>query len=201
MASLKSHHQCVFQVSPVNFIYSFAATILSVSKLLCFLIILHSCQISTFLNQGRILRIISFVPFLHSLLWAFGDVIAHMQQNDATALIWAAVEGHPDCVRVLMEAGADIDAAGIVRSCFFEFLLFSSFICFQDTPLRKSLTSSSCVSLVLSDRGTPHFCQPQDEWTALIWAASFGHTDCVRLLVEGGADKNAKNSVRLLISE
>ena len=62
--------------------------------------------------------------------------LQHMQQNEATALIWAAVKGHAECVRMLMEAGADKDAAGIVRSCFLEFLLFLSFICFQDIPPR-----------------------------------------------------------------
>ena len=32
--------------------------------------------------------------------------------------------------------------------------------------------------------------------TALIWAAERNHTDCVRLLVEAGADMEVKNSVR-----
>ena len=34
--------------------------------------------------------------------------------------------------------------------------------------------------------------------TALIVAAERGHTECARLLVEGGADKDAKNNVRVL---
>ena len=29
----------------------------------------------------------------------------------------------------------------------------------------------------------------QDEWTPLIWSAVHGDSDCVRLLLEGGADK------------
>ena len=32
--------------------------------------------------------------------------------------------------------------------------------------------------------------------TALTAAAKNGHTDCVRLLLDGGADKEAKNNVR-----
>jgi hypothetical protein len=32
----------------------------------------------------------------------------------------------------------------------------------------------------------------QQGWTALIWAARQGHVDCVRLLIDAGADKNAK---------
>ena len=32
--------------------------------------------------------------------------------------------------------------------------------------------------------------------TALMSAGRKGHTDCVRLLIEGGADKDAKDAVR-----
>ncbi len=32
--------------------------------------------------------------------------------------------------------------------------------------------------------------------TALIWAGYTGHADCARLLLNAGADKNAKNEVR-----
>ena len=39
-------------------------------------------------------------------------------------------------------------------------------------------------------------CHTQDGDTALIYAAFHGKTDCVRLLVDGGADKEAKNNVR-----
>ena len=37
----------------------------------------------------------------------------------------------------------------------------------------------------------------QDGWTALIWAAWNGHTECVRLLIDAGADKDAKDQVRV----
>ena len=36
----------------------------------------------------------------------------------------------------------------------------------------------------------------QDGWTALIRAGYNGHADCVRLLLDAGADKNAKANVR-----
>jgi ankyrin repeat protein len=32
--------------------------------------------------------------------------------------------------------------------------------------------------------------------TALIWAAQWGSADCVRLLIDAGADTEAKNNVR-----
>ena len=36
----------------------------------------------------------------------------------------------------------------------------------------------------------------QRGWTPLICAAENGHADCVRLLIDAGANKNAKNRVR-----
>ncbi len=34
-------------------------------------------------------------------------------------------------------------------------------------------------------------------WTALMDAAAYGHADCVRLLIDAGADKEAKSDVRV----
>jgi ankyrin repeat protein len=36
----------------------------------------------------------------------------------------------------------------------------------------------------------------QDGWTALMWAAAKGHAECVRLLIDVGADKEAQCDVR-----
>ncbi len=36
----------------------------------------------------------------------------------------------------------------------------------------------------------------QDGNNTLVYTAGNGHTDCVRMLLEGGADKDAKTSVR-----
>jgi ankyrin repeat protein len=36
----------------------------------------------------------------------------------------------------------------------------------------------------------------QGGWTALILAAWNGHADCVRLLIDAGAGKDARNNVR-----
>ncbi len=38
----------------------------------------------------------------------------------------------------------------------------------------------------------------QDERTALISATNRGHADCVRLLIDAGADKEARDHVRIL---
>lgn len=37
-------------------------------------------------------------------------------QYGTTALVWAARKGHVDCVRALLESGANVDAAGMVRA-------------------------------------------------------------------------------------
>ncbi len=49
---------------------------------------------------------------------------------------------------------------------------------------------------MIVDSGT--FCQlnKQDGYTALICAAKKGHTDCVCVLLESGADKEATDIVR-----
>ena len=43
-------------------------------------------------------------------------------------------------------------------------------------------------------------CQTQAGCTALMWAVVRGRTDCVRALVEAGADKEAKEEVRIPIA-
>ena len=40
------------------------------------------------------------------------------------------------------------------------------------------------------------YAKSQLGMTALIIAANYGHTECVRMLVEAGADTNAKTDVR-----
>jgi hypothetical protein len=40
----------------------------------------------------------------------------------------------------------------------------------------------------------------QGGWTALIWAAWNGRADCVRLLIDAGADMETKNHVRRRLS-
>ncbi len=41
----------------------------------------------------------------------------------------------------------------------------------------------------------------QGGYTALLRAAENGHTDCVRLLIERGANKEAKTSVRCVMHD
>jgi ankyrin repeat protein len=42
-----------------------------------------------------------------------------------------------------------------------------------------------------------HTLNFQHRWTPLIWATNNGHVECVRLLLENRADKDAKDEVRV----
>ena len=50
------------------------------------------------------------------------------------------------------------------------------------------LRGTACVYMVLT--------HTQDGFTALMCAAQEGHTDCLKALLEAGADKDAKSPVR-----
>jgi hypothetical protein len=74
----------------------------------------------------------------------------------------------------------------------------------------SSMSSSLCVFECIEMRGGRHVCcacvliaaaahlantRAQRGHSALMIAAMFGRADCVRLLVDAGADKEAKNEV------
>ena len=44
-----------------------------------------------------------------------GTLAAHAQLDGSTALIWAARYGHAECMRILMDAGADMNVQNEVR--------------------------------------------------------------------------------------
>ncbi len=93
-------------------------------------------------------------------------------------MICAASEGHADCVRLLLDGGADHEARD-----------------------KKGLTAllcaageghTDCVRLLL-DGGANVEAKDKNGLTALIGAASNGNTDCVRLLMDRGANQEAKD--------
>ncbi len=133
-------------------------------------------------------------------------------QYECTALINAASQGHTECVRLLLEAGAAIDVPNVV--CNFILLLyfwvdsyfprvemFSYFLIASSWLV--SWTIFVCNNQNSPSNYSPHIhgadsciCQAQDDETALNRAARLGHTDCVQLLVQAGANKEAKSHVR-----
>ena len=136
-------------------------------------------------------------------------------QTGFTALMFAAQEGHTDCLKVLLDAGVDKEAKTLVRQ--------SAWTC--DARLTQLAgwehTASACCvlwprSVCLCSaggwrpeggcrhgavlRGTARvymaLTHTQTGFTAVLYAAQKGHTDCLRALLEAGADKNAANLVR-----
>jgi ankyrin repeat protein len=80
-----------------------------------------------------------------------------------TALMWAAAENHPDVVKVLVEHAADVNAVSSV----FDFSGMK--VKPGDVPM--------------------HF--PRGGFTALLFAARGGFTECARILLDHGADVKA----------
>src|SRR5687767_3522287 len=116
-----------------------------------------------------------------------------------TPLMWAAAEGHGDAMKVLIEAGADVNAR-------------SSIIAWERqrteeprdkwlppgglTPLLFSAREGKVTGVrVLLDAGADINIVDPDRHTPLILALSSGHFDVAGLLIERGADVNMEDKV------
>ena len=114
-------------------------------------------------------------------------------QDGCNALMRASMEGRPWCVRRLLEAGVAKESKGKVRcviTCRVQRFI-SSLI--TQTPLLIFIYRLIKFTCLLGSRNCQRQTQGGD--TALILAAEKGHFDCVRLLLEAGADKDAANEV------
>jgi ankyrin repeat protein len=104
-------------------------------------------------------------------------IINEADMDGTTALIAAAAGGHTECARLLMNHGANKDAAdnrGL-------------------TALMAAASNgrSDCVRL-LTEFGADKEAVHSNGTTALFYAARDGHTDCVCLLVHCGANPNTR---------
>jgi hypothetical protein len=54
-----------------------------------------------------------------------------------------------------------------------------------------------CDRIAAAVSYSAHLYAQYGRWTALMMAARDGHANCVRLLVDAGADKDAKDKVRV----
>jgi ankyrin repeat protein len=88
-----------------------------------------------------------------------------------TALMWAVAAQHPDVVRMLVEAGADIRA----RTAVTKRLVYTGFRYITAPPGESSGTV---------------FEVPEGGFTPLLFAAQQGNVESVRLLLDAGADVN-----------
>ncbi len=87
------------------------------------------------------------------------------------ALVAAAINGHEDCVKVLLEAGAIHLDMALIEAC----------ILGQDRCAKVLLEAGADVNARLSDFST-----------ALIQASSRGYIGCLTVLLQAGADVNIK---------
>lgn len=105
------------------------------------------------------------------------------------ALITAASEGHLDCARLLLDIGADMDASDVV--CVIP-IATSSFFCFYVLILDFLPLILPCVLCSFDVQG---------HTTALMGAAQGNHVDCLRFLIEAGANTDLRDKVRLHIHQ
>lgn len=139
-----------------------------------------------------------------------------------TALMRAALWDHADCLRLLINAGADKDSKDYVRvglcvaftphfacvPCSFCLHVDASLISYLFRCLNFGIPMICCLICIRFANNTCLCCvhwrwrrvswfesMSQHGRTALIFAADFGHTVCAQLLLNAGADAKAKSRV------
>jgi ankyrin repeat protein len=103
---------------------------------------------------------------------------------DTTPLLEAAFHSNPEIIKALLDAGADPNAAGADGQ----------------TPLMLVARGTSVVAAkMLLDKGaSAKAAESQRQQTALMWAAANSQGPMTRLLVERGADLDAKTATDLM---
>ena len=106
------------------------------------------------------------------------------RQNGNTPLHLAAANGSLDCLRLLLDAGADVHAPGNVRC--------AAAPAGGTGAAATTLSHRACSA---SDTAAGAARQ-QGGWTPLHYAAMKGHSEALSLLLEREADANAQTKVR-----
>ncbi len=103
-----------------------------------------------------------------ALVAAEADINAKESEHDQTALMWAAAQKHPEVVQVLLQAGADIRA--------------------RSRTYAQTVTSESTQR---AGREELNYTLLRGGSTPLLFGASSGDAESVRLLLAAGADVNS----------
>ncbi|XP_046983156.1 ankyrin repeat, PH and SEC7 domain containing protein secG-like [Schistocerca americana] len=101
-------------------------------------------------------------------------------ENNKTALHWAAAGGHTVAVRCLLMAGADVGARDNSLQ----------------TPLHEAALNghAALVQLLVASSADPN-ARDEDGWTPLHSAAFTGQAEAVTALLEAGANKRAVDNI------
>lgn len=129
---------------------------------------------SNLIEVSRIGDYLAVDRYLHE-----GADVNCRDKDGLTPLIWAAIQGHEEVVRLLLERGGDLEAKNHNG----------------DTALMwASLMGHRDVVDFMLDRGAnADFGEPKSGVTALMAAAAKGHADVTQVLVEKGAAVNARD--------
>ena len=125
----------------------------------------------TLLHRACEMGNVSSVKFLVAL-GAHPNIQTHPVQGSTPAIVFAASNGHPDVMKLLVDAGADVDNADNWGNC----ALFKA-ACYNHID---------CVRMLLLAGANPNL---RNRWGALPlqYAALQGHYTVVQLLLEAGA--------------
>ncbi|KAM4901088.1 cortactin-binding protein 2 [Sylvia borin] len=119
------------------------------------------------------------VTLLSMLLNEEGLDVNYSCEDGYSALYSAATNGHTDCVRLLLAAEAQVDAAD--KNGF--------------TPLCSAVVQghAKCAELLIMYQADINHAAERGQ-TPLYLACKNGNNDCIKLLLEGGADRTVKTS-------
>ncbi|KAJ7425002.1 hypothetical protein WISP_25846 [Willisornis vidua] len=119
------------------------------------------------------------VTLLSMLLNEEGLDINYSCEDGYSALYSAATNGHTDCVKLLLTAEAQVDAAD--KNGF--------------TPLCSAAAQGhvKCAELLIMYQADINHAAERGQ-TPLYLACKNGNNDCIKLLLEGGADRTVKTS-------
>ena len=113
-----------------------------------------------------------------------------LQEKD-TPLVAAAAQGNVDCVRLLLDAGADKNSTDKVCASVPHFR--------WNAILQYTFRLNILIITILcfSGAGGVSLRHSQEKRTALMSAVSCRQIDCLRLLLSFGVDLDAKDTVRV----
>lgn len=141
-------------------------------------------------GTGKILRVADWTPLMMALDQKRGEIatfllmqpkidVLHMTASGGSAMTIALRMGLLDIVRLLRERGAELNVKTTEAT----------------TALMFAAQSGNRETLEYALRATPELINAQDHigWTALMFAIQARSPECVRFLLEKGADRNLES--------